>query len=319
MVDVSFVMPAFNERRFLPGTLESVRRYADRSYTYEIIVVDHGSTDDTVELARAAGAKVFEYPGASTISVLRNLGVHQATGRFLVFLDADTTLTSDWQAAFPRAVKALEQRPLTISGATRGIPDTAAWVSRMWFSGLSENPRPTHLGGGHIVTTRALFDAVGGFPPELETGEDYEFCLRARGLGAEIVVIPELRALHHGVPDSVGKFFRRELWHGRGEWQATSSLLKSKVAAGTIMFLALHVACLVGLSSATATGLSVSLATAAGVCALCLASALAKYAGQPVRVVASNSLLFFLFYAARVLSLASVLVHRATRKHIRAA
>lgn len=316
--DVSFVIPAYNEQRFLPQTLASIQRYAHPSHPFEVIVVDHGSTDDTVAIARRGGATVLELPDAGTISDLRNAGVQRSVGRVLVFLDADTTITAEWQVAFAQAKELLDRRPLTLTGAGRAVPSTASWVSRMWFRGFDSKTQWAHLGGGHMLTTRQLFDSVGGFPPELETGEDYEFCQRARAKGAEIVVIPELRALHHGVPGSARQFLRREMWHGRGEWQATSSLLKSKVAAGTLIFFTMHITGAIGVLSGTRQGLITALISMLVVGVLCLASAVTKYAGQPVRVVLANCAIFYLFYVGRALSLVSVLIHRARSKHVRA-
>lgn len=317
MTDVSFVIPAFNEERHLPATLASIRAHAPPDSTYEVIVVDHGSTDSTVALARAAGALVHVCPEALTISELRNIGVRASSGRILVFLDSDSTLTDEWQAAFPQVLRLLEDQPLTISGSTRGIPATAAWVSRMWFSGLDRNLRPVHLGGGHIVTTRRLFDVVEGFPTDLETGEDYEFCMRARRLGAQLVAMPALRVLHHGVPRDAGQFFLRELWHGRGEWQSARAVLTSKVAIATLVFLALHVVAAAGLVRRTATGALIAASAAVAIAALCLGSALAKYSRQGITVVLANCLLFYVYYAARTASLATILDRRRYRRRMR--
>ena len=90
-----------NEARNLPACLASVRGLVD-----EIIVVDTGSTDETVTLARAAGAVVHEMPWPGDFSVARNAAIERATGRWILVLDADETLPSASHAAVARLVAA---------------------------------------------------------------------------------------------------------------------------------------------------------------------------------------------------------------------
>ncbi len=78
---------AKNEARFLPGCLESVRDWAD-----EIVVVDTGSTDNTMDVARRMGARVFSEEWRSDFSLARNAAISRATGDWILSLDADERL-----------------------------------------------------------------------------------------------------------------------------------------------------------------------------------------------------------------------------------
>lgn len=80
-------MIARNEERFLADCLASVRGVA-----FESIVVDTGSTDRTMEIARAAGAKVIQTPWTDDFAAARNVGVKEATGSHILVLDADERL-----------------------------------------------------------------------------------------------------------------------------------------------------------------------------------------------------------------------------------
>ncbi|MCX6835197.1 MAG: tetratricopeptide repeat protein [candidate division Zixibacteria bacterium] len=73
-----------NEERLLPECLESIRDWVD-----EIIIVDTGSTDTTMDIARQYGARIFQQPWSSDFSKHRNYSMDQATGDWLFIIDAD--------------------------------------------------------------------------------------------------------------------------------------------------------------------------------------------------------------------------------------
>ncbi len=87
MPRLSLCMIVKNEEKFLPGCLESVKNIVD-----EIIIVDTGSTDKTVEIACAYGAKVFFFEWKNDFSLARNESIKHATGEWILILDADERL-----------------------------------------------------------------------------------------------------------------------------------------------------------------------------------------------------------------------------------
>lgn len=87
---VSLCMIVKNEERVLGDCLASVRPWFD-----EVVVVDTGSTDRTVEIAREHGAKVFHFPWCDDFSAARNVSLSHATGDWVVWMDADDTLPED--------------------------------------------------------------------------------------------------------------------------------------------------------------------------------------------------------------------------------
>lgn len=84
---ISLCMIARNEEHFLPECLERARQVAD-----EIIFVDTGSTDRTVQIAESFGAKVLHSPWQDDFSAPRNVGLRHATGDWILVLDADEFL-----------------------------------------------------------------------------------------------------------------------------------------------------------------------------------------------------------------------------------
>ncbi|MEW5796554.1 MAG: tetratricopeptide repeat protein [Candidatus Zixiibacteriota bacterium] len=85
---ISACMIVRNEEQLLAGCLESIRDWVD-----EIIVVDTGSTDRTIEIACQYGAKVLEQPWADDFSAHRNSSIEQATSEWVLIIDADERMT----------------------------------------------------------------------------------------------------------------------------------------------------------------------------------------------------------------------------------
>jgi glycosyltransferase involved in cell wall biosynthesis len=84
---ISLCMIVKDEADYLPTCLESVRGFVD-----EIIIVDTGSTDDTVAIAEAAGAKVHSFNWTNDFAVARNESLRHATSEWILYLDADERL-----------------------------------------------------------------------------------------------------------------------------------------------------------------------------------------------------------------------------------
>ncbi len=87
MPRLSLCMIVQNEAAFLPGCLASVTELVD-----EIVIADTGSTDNTVEIATKAGAKVIPIEWQDDFAAARNQALAQVTGDWVLVLDADETL-----------------------------------------------------------------------------------------------------------------------------------------------------------------------------------------------------------------------------------
>lgn len=86
---LSVVIPTLNEEKDLPATLQSIKGLAD-----EILIIDSGSTDKTVAIAREAGARVVNHPFKS-FSDTRNFGNWEAKGDWILSIEADVTVSPE--------------------------------------------------------------------------------------------------------------------------------------------------------------------------------------------------------------------------------
>jgi len=82
-----------NEERFLGDCLKSLKGFAE-----ETVVVDTGSTDRTIEIAREAGARVYEFPWTGDFSAARNRALDLSTGEWILYIDADERVRPDTTA-----------------------------------------------------------------------------------------------------------------------------------------------------------------------------------------------------------------------------
>ncbi|MEQ2455820.1 glycosyltransferase family 2 protein [Flavonifractor hominis] len=106
MPEVSIIIPVYNKSVYLRNTLHSV--YQQSFSDYEVILVDDGSTDDSLEIAREFAerdARIHILTGANGgVSAARNRGLQAAKGKWIQFLDADDLLLPDYlSSAVPLA------------------------------------------------------------------------------------------------------------------------------------------------------------------------------------------------------------------------
>lgn len=96
---LSVVICAYNEEKNLPRVVKSVRDLAD-----EVILVDTQSTDNTVQVARKLGCLVFHHKNTKIIEPVRNFAVSQASGDWILFLDADEQVSPLLKAEIKQAI-----------------------------------------------------------------------------------------------------------------------------------------------------------------------------------------------------------------------
>ena len=99
VVSVSIIIPALNEARMIGKCLDSLTQLDFPRDHFEVILVDNGSTDDTIKIARSftdrLRLRILQKKGVR-ISGLRNLGAREAQGEVVAFLDADCLAPSNW-------------------------------------------------------------------------------------------------------------------------------------------------------------------------------------------------------------------------------
>jgi glycosyltransferase involved in cell wall biosynthesis len=184
-LNISIVIPAFNEEKLLPESLRRIGEAAEgfraEGWGVEVVVCDNNSTDQTAAVARAAGARVVFEP-VNQIGRARNTGAAAAQGEWLVFVDADSHPS---RALFADVARAIQSGTVLAGGSTLeldefhllGTPVTAGWnlISRVlrWAA------------GSFIFCEAAAFRETGGFNQELYASEEIDLFRRLKRLARQ--------------------------------------------------------------------------------------------------------------------------------------
>jgi glycosyltransferase involved in cell wall biosynthesis len=207
---------------------------AARGFAHEIIIVDNGSVDSTLNIAKGFGAKVLQ-DSTKTIAGLRNMGAAEAIGKVFVFLDADVMLTPAWAEEFDRVHKVLIAGSRVVTGSRCGISTNPSWIEKHWFLAMTQEIA-TYINSGHLIIQASAFKEIGGFNDNLITGEDWEFSMRAKQKNFSVLNNPKLEVIHEGYPKSLRSFILRESWHGIQDFQSVKSFFGSKVAMAAMFY-----------------------------------------------------------------------------------
>ncbi|GAC1449293.1 MAG: glycosyltransferase [Isosphaeraceae bacterium] len=180
---VSVVIPAYNCARTLPGTVASV--LAQTFHDFEVMIVDDGSLDDTLVVARGikdSRVQVFTQPNGGA-SAARNTGIRAARGKYVALLDGDDLWLPHKLA---RQLEVLERTSgvfavqsgavfvndaLEVSYAFPCKPSVDALLDTLLFRNLP-NTMST------LVISRHKFDEMGAFDTELEILEEWDMMIK---------------------------------------------------------------------------------------------------------------------------------------------
>ncbi len=170
---VSIIIPVLNEADNIARLLRRLQE-GGGGHIAELMVVDGGSTDDTVSLAKSAGAEVLQSPRCGR-AVQMNFGAHYATGEVLYFVHGDTLPPHSYMTD---VLGALEEG-YPIGGfrfrfeSSNPLLRLNSFMTRfdfLWCRG----------GDQSLFVTRPLFDELGGYHEKYCIMEEYDFMIRAR-------------------------------------------------------------------------------------------------------------------------------------------
>ena len=190
---ISIVIPSFNSGEYIGEALDSA--LAQVGVQTEVIVVDDGSTDDTVARVQAYGDRVRLIQQANQGSaVARNRGVAEARADYIAFLDADDywhpqKLSRQWAAVQAGAELVYARFTLWHAGADGRFPPALAYLTQSQAEGRMSKPArrgwlyidlllDCEVWTSTVLAHKALLNKVGGFDASLRKGQDYDLWLK---------------------------------------------------------------------------------------------------------------------------------------------
>ena len=229
-VRVGAVVPCKDEVATVERCLTALR--AQVPAPCQIIVVDNGSTDGSLEVASRLADYVLHIPEI-TISAMRNQGARALDDvDVIAFVDADCEVNPNWLRS---ALNALREADL-VGWRSDAAPD-APWVAARWAAiEARQRHGESYIWSQHLAIRATVFENLDGFDERLPTGEDIDLSKRVVGTGGRIAFAPGMSAIHHGFPNTLAAFVRRERWHTRapGWFGRMSGKSRSLVVLGAV-------------------------------------------------------------------------------------
>jgi GT2 family glycosyltransferase len=211
MSDVGVVIIGRNEGERLIRGLASVAAGG----AGQVVYVDSGSSDGSVEAARTAGAEVvlLDMDAPFTAARARNAGLArlaeaETPPRFVQFMDGDCELREGWIDAARRFLLAHEDVAAVCGRRRERFPEATIYnrlTDQEWDTALGE----ARACGGDVLMRLDALQAVGGYNPTLIAGEEPELCVRLRQAGWRIWRLDAEMTWHDAAITRLGQWWKR--------------------------------------------------------------------------------------------------------------
>ncbi len=195
---ISVVLPVYNGEAYLKAAIESVLQQTYNNY--ELIIVNDGSEDNSAVISNSFSEVRYFYQPNQGVAAARNLGIAQATGDYLAFIDADDLWHEEKladQIAFmetdPAMGYSFTRHHLFHGPEMEDFPD---WIRINYAQNDLTGYIPSSL-----VARRWVFDRVGLFDTDYRLGEDSDWFLRAKDAGIPMGILEQtllFKRIHSG-------------------------------------------------------------------------------------------------------------------------
>lgn len=196
----SIIVPVYEQWHHVPQLLKGLVCQNPEAERFELLLIDNGSLNFQPPPNLPAWARILncERPGSYAA---RNMGLEAASGRWLVFTDADCVPAPGWLDAFDRYVGLLGAEDALFAGAVYMTVDEGPLNPYQIYDLVKGIPQAWYVRRGYGATAnlcipRHVIECIGPFDERLYSGGDAELCRRARDRGYRIAYLPEAIVEH---------------------------------------------------------------------------------------------------------------------------
>lgn len=241
--EISLVIPVYNEEVSIEGLIDNIKQQT-RQPT-EVIFVDGGSTDKTIEILERTVADQSKFKLIKALRASpgkgRNIGVENASHKWIIFTDAGITLDKEWIENLVKA-RAESSNADIVYGNYSPVANT--FFEKCAAISYVPSLRKNQIRGKAIVSCllkRSVWESVGGFP-DLRAAEDLIFMEDAEKKGAIPVFAPNANVYWHLRPNLASTFqkfvlySKYNVWAGR-QWDWHYGILKQYLLIALFLIL----------------------------------------------------------------------------------
>jgi glycosyltransferase involved in cell wall biosynthesis len=221
----SVIVPIYNEERYIEKCLGSLLDQDYPKEMYEIIAVDGGSNDRSMEIARrmakSGKIKVFENPAKIAASAI-NIGIKNSKGEIITRVDAHSYVEKDYLSSAEKVFQRTGEK--VVGGPVHMVKDTpfrkASAIVLHSKLGVGSVPYRTMKQSGYVDSIqtgsykREVLEKVGFFDESLPPGEDFDLNARVRRKGYKILLDPSIK-FHYYPRDNYSSLVKQYFHYGR--------------------------------------------------------------------------------------------------------
>lgn len=189
----SIVIPALNEEAFLPELLQDLVKQTYQNF--EVIIVDGRSVDKTIETARKFISRLAKLTiiksSQRNVPYQRNLGAKSASGKYLVFFDADVSVPKNYLDKIHQALikQGVDFLTTWFKGDDTYIKHNLIMAATNILIEASKLIDKPFVCGGSAIISRRAFSDVGGYNEKIKVHEDYDLSVRLNKRGYKLYIL----------------------------------------------------------------------------------------------------------------------------------
>ena len=207
-VEISIIIPVYNEEKYIERCLNSLKEQSYPKVCYEVLVIDGGSSDKTISLAKKYHS-IFDLRILNNkkrqVTYALNIGIRESKGKYIIRMDAHAEYDKDYIKNCISTLKSTGADNVGGVAQTVGLGKIGKVNAEILSSkfGVGNSNFRLDSKSGYVDTVpfgafkREIFDKIGLFNPELPRSEDNDFNSRIRASGGKVYLSSDIKFIYY--------------------------------------------------------------------------------------------------------------------------